>query len=205
MNNIYAPPDALLSGLGTEIGTYEPTVFAVNGRIGRLRYLAYSFTTAFILSVVLGIVGGNAVSGLFSGGEVNVGSMIVIGLLYLAIIVTSLIIARRRLNDLNRSGWWLLLLLVPFINVIMGFYLAFGAGTQGANRFGPPPAKNSKLVVIGALVTPAIFVVGVLAAVAIPAYQQYVQRAKAVEAQQTEVQPFDAPQFVPPQSDAPRQ
>jgi hypothetical protein len=41
MSNPYAAPDAVLSDVA-EDETYEPQIFSVNGRIGRLRYLAYS-------------------------------------------------------------------------------------------------------------------------------------------------------------------
>ncbi len=45
----------------------------------------------------------------------------------------------RRFHDLNRTGWWALILLIPFIGTLLGIVLACLKGTPGDNRFGPPP------------------------------------------------------------------
>src|SRR5690606_37567027 len=44
----------------------------------------------------------------------------------------------RRLHDLNRSGGWMLLMLIPGINLLFLFYLLLVPGTRGPNRFGTP-------------------------------------------------------------------
>jgi len=51
-----------------------------------------------------------------------------------------------RLHDSDLSGWWVIGLffldMIPIIGPIIGLYiLFFRRGTQGNNRFGPPPAK----------------------------------------------------------------
>ncbi|MGA8839769.1 MAG: DUF805 domain-containing protein [Candidatus Aquilonibacter sp.] len=45
----------------------------------------------------------------------------------------------RRLHDTDRSGWWILIDLVPFVGwiVLIVFYIL--EGTPGENRYGPPP------------------------------------------------------------------
>lgn len=61
----------------------------------------------------------------------------------------------------------------------------FTPGTLADNRFGPPPPPNSGWVVAGAVtyiaLIPIAFFVGILAAIAIPQYQDYVARAKIAE------------------------
>jgi amino acid transporter len=100
------------------------------------------------------------------------------GILYIAMIVMSVMIAKRRLNDLNRSGWWFLLFIVPLINFVMAIYVIFFPGTEGSNNFGPAPERNSLGVKFLALMVPVVFIgVGILAAIAIPQYQDYVMRA----------------------------
>jgi uncharacterized membrane protein YhaH (DUF805 family) len=48
----------------------------------------------------------------------------------------------RRLHDTNRSGWWLLISLIPIIGGITLIVFFALAGTQGSNRFGSqPPAR----------------------------------------------------------------
>lgn len=53
--------------------------------------------------------------------------------------LTSLGLSARRLQDTNASGWWLLLCLVPIVNLLLSLYIAFWPGTEGENRFGPEP------------------------------------------------------------------
>lgn len=74
--------------------------------------------------------------------ELGTGTWVVIGLLCLwslIVFIPSLAVAIRRLHDTDRSGWWLLIGLVPLIGaiVLLVFYLT--DGTRGPNRFGPDP------------------------------------------------------------------
>ena len=46
----------------------------------------------------------------------------------------------RRLHDIDKSGWWILLLIVPLANLILVIMLLTRPGTQGDNRFGPASA-----------------------------------------------------------------
>ncbi len=64
---------------------------------------------------------------------------------YLAIIVPSLAVGVRRLHDTGKSGWFILLGLIPLV----GFYLLYlycQPGTAGANRFGPDPKADDAQV-----------------------------------------------------------
>ena len=114
--NPYAAPDAALE-TASENATYDPAIIAFRGRIGRMRYLAYMF--AFYLIVLVSVVIAPMISGAtagFAGGDfsaIPVPVMIMLGVLYLAIIVFWTLFGKRRLNDLNRSGWWLLLFFAP--------------------------------------------------------------------------------------------
>ena len=47
----------------------------------------------------------------------------------------------KRLHDANKSGWLLLLGLIPLVNIALGLYMLFADGTVGPNRYGPDP-KN---------------------------------------------------------------
>ena len=53
----------------------------------------------------------------------------------LALIVPSIAVAIRRLHDTNKSGWWLLIGLIPFGGIVLlVFYIL--EGTNGPNNFG---------------------------------------------------------------------
>jgi uncharacterized membrane protein YhaH (DUF805 family) len=57
----------------------------------------------------------------------------------LATFLPSLAVAVRRLHDLDRSGWWILLCLIPLIGAIVLIVWYCSRGTVGSNRFGPDP------------------------------------------------------------------
>ncbi len=55
----------------------------------------------------------------------------------LAVLLPSLAVGARRLHDIDRSGWWLLLSLVPLVGIIVLIVWFCTKGTPGTNRFGP--------------------------------------------------------------------
>lgn len=186
MSNPYATPEAVLSESAAGDETYDPKFFALHGRIGRLRFFAYNSLATILLTFVVGILLAVLIPVVAVGAKSPVAGFLAMAIAYIPILGAALIITKRRFNDLNRSGWWALLLLVPFVNFVAWLYLQFGPGTEGPNDYGLPPSKNSVLLVIAGLIVPVI-IVGILAAVAIPAYQSYVQRAKLAQ-QKTQIE-----------------
>lgn len=51
----------------------------------------------------------------------------------------------RRLHDLDKSGWWMLLGFVPIINYFFPLYVTFFGGTEGENKFGPKPLARTSI------------------------------------------------------------
>ena len=174
LNNPYAAPSADLSQPMNDGQTYEPRMFAMRGRIGRLRYLAYSIVLNILMLVVGGILVGILASMSFAVDLLAV-------LLYIPSIIVSLVMAIRRLNDMNQTGWLSVLILVPLVNFFVGLWLLFGPGTHGSNRYGPAPSPNTtavKVLAWGGLAFGVVLVV-IVAAVAVPAYVKYKQKAAA--------------------------
>lgn len=63
----------------------------------------------------------------------------VVGVLYtLAALLPSLAVSARRLHDIDRSGWWMLIVLIPVVGWIIAIIWYAKEGTPGENRFGPP-------------------------------------------------------------------
>ena len=134
-----------------------------------------------LLAIFIPLMGGTmAISGM---GSMSVIMTVVMGIFYIAAIVLSFAFAKRRLNDLNRTGWWMLLFFVPIANLLITIYIIFFPGSNEANLYGPPPVANSLGVKILGSLLPVIFVLGIIAAVAVPQYQEYITRAGQAQAQ----------------------
>lgn len=76
----------------------------------------------FAVSVVLQMIVGDLISGLFS----------------LAVLLPMLAVGARRLHDIGRSGWWLLIGLVPLVGAIVLIYFYIQPSAPEANEYGPP-------------------------------------------------------------------
>jgi uncharacterized membrane protein YhaH (DUF805 family) len=197
--NPYAPPSAKVSDVVSVTDeVQEIRLWSAKGRIGRLRYLAYTFASSLILGCFG--VGAIAIFGPAVGG-------IVYAVLYIPFLVLAVFTGIKRSHDMNWSGWTLLIPIVPAIGLgaisatlnpnnqsmvivmlvalvlsLSGLIWVFKKGAEGSNDYGAPPPPNSTGVKILACAFPVIFLIGILAAIALPAYQQYVKRAH--EAQQ---------------------
>lgn len=68
---------------------------------------------------------------------------IVAMLLALVLLVPSIAVGVRRLHDTDKSGWWLLIALIPFIGAIVLIVFYATDGTKGPNRFGEDPKAEN--------------------------------------------------------------
>lgn len=57
----------------------------------------------------------------------------------LAVLIPSLAVSVRRLHDTDRSGWWLLIGLIPLIGAIVLIVFAVQEGQATPNKYGPNP------------------------------------------------------------------
>ena len=58
-------------------------------------------------------------------------------ILLISLLLPIISVTIRRLHDTDRSGWWLLLVLVPVIGTVVLLIFMCLRGTSGPNRFGP--------------------------------------------------------------------
>lgn len=173
--NPFTPPRAEVADVHSASSGYqEVKVWSASGRIGRLRYLAY-LSMGYLGMFVAGLVGG-VVAGLASSPAAV---PVVVGIAAIPYVILSILLLIQRTHDMGWSGWMALLTLIPFVALIW----FFKAGTPGENRFGAPPPPNTLVIKIFGLILPVIGVIGIVAAIALPAYQQYVLRAKAAQMQ----------------------
>ncbi|MDB5439405.1 MAG: hypothetical protein JWM33_1832 [Caulobacteraceae bacterium] len=102
----------------------------------------------FVVSIGFGILGAMTGGGphmdpltfhwIMPGG-IGMGVYGLQSLFSLAVLIPNLAVSVRRLHDTNRSGWWLLIVLLPFIGAIVLLIFYVTDSTPGANRFGPNP------------------------------------------------------------------
>jgi uncharacterized membrane protein YhaH (DUF805 family) len=141
----YAPPRA---AVGDDLPEYAPlNVFTIHGRIGRLRYLAWTLVLTVAMLVASGIIAtaGFAVATASPTAGIILGSLLGFAL-FVAILWVSVQIAVQRLHDLGWSGWLWFLNLVPLVNSVFPILLLVLPGNAGANQYGAPPPRNSTAV-----------------------------------------------------------
>lgn len=102
--------------------------YAVFG--GRAQRKEYWFFVLFnlIITLVLGFVEG------FAGGPG------VLSAVYgLAVLIPSIAVTVRRLHDTDRTGWWLLIALIPLIGTIILLVFMLLDSSPGQNQYGSNP------------------------------------------------------------------
>jgi len=165
--NPYRAPAAAVADAAEQ---FQPVnIYGASGRIGRARYIAYTLG----VSILFGICVGAVTSVLAYTGAGTIAGILSI-VLYIGMFVWMYRLTMQRAHDFNTSGWLALLVFIPLVNLI--FWII--PGTEGENRFGPQTPPNSTLVLIAAWLVPVLFIGGIVAAVALPAYQDYVKRAQ---------------------------
>jgi uncharacterized membrane protein YhaH (DUF805 family) len=173
-----------------ELETATPGVISLSfdGRIGRLRYLAYSWPVMALsgLGVLAAVMPKKSVATF----------VILVSILMVLWFWTSLRLMALRLHDVNRSAKWLLaLLLLPGLGYAMGgqqmmpvftvifwiaaLLLAVLPGSEGYNDYGPPAGSNTTLVKVGGGIFLALVAIGVVANIK---YLQYVRSGKLTSA-----------------------
>ena len=133
-------------GITVTTSTFEVSrKFALNkldvGRISRIQYfLALMLLIVICLAAVLlmSMLGG--VMGMGNGNSLGIVLLIIPVLcFYLALFIFSMFLGVRRLHDINLSGWFYLVCLIPGIGFLFGLFVLFMPGTAGLNKYGNPP------------------------------------------------------------------
>ena len=116
------------------------------GRSCRMEYWMFTLFTVLVGAalVILMVAGGVASSG---NGEqagplfwIGIAAIVIWGL---ASIIPSIAVQVRRFHDQDRSGWMILLGIIPYVGSIIVFVFMCLEGTRGANRYGADPLDPS--------------------------------------------------------------
>ena len=92
------------------------------------------FLDAFVIAPLLG----------FDAGDEAAGQPLSV-IISLAILIPNIAVGVRRLHDIDRTGWWMLISLVPILGFIALLYFFVQPSSDGDNRFGPKPTWDPAL------------------------------------------------------------
>ena len=104
------------------------------GRSRRKEYWMFLlgvFIAAIILGIIEGVLG---LSGMVGGVYGPLTTLLLLG-----IIVPSIAVQVRRFHDQDKSGWLILLGLIPYVGGLIVLVFMCIEGTRGSNEYGPDP------------------------------------------------------------------
>jgi uncharacterized membrane protein YhaH (DUF805 family) len=105
-----------------------------SGRARRTEYWMFALFN-FIITAVLDLI----------GMAVKLGTYL--GLIYgLLVLIPGLAVGVRRLHDTGRSGWWLLIAIIPIIGAIILIVFMVMDSEPGDNKYGPNPKQAAPVV-----------------------------------------------------------
>ena len=111
-----------------------------DGRARRKEYwmfVLFNVIFSFVASIIDSVAGLTYTSSTNSYGYASIG--IISSLYSLAVLLPSLGVGVRRLHDIGKSGWWLLICLVPLAGPIWLLVLLATNGVVGENQYGSDP------------------------------------------------------------------
>lgn len=97
-------------------------IFRSRGALGFWYWTLFSVIAQIVAAVIDGILDLTLIEAILS----------------LALLLPSLAVAVRRLHDIDRTGWWILIAFTG-IGILLLLYWDCMKGTDGPNRFGPDP------------------------------------------------------------------
>lgn len=134
--------------------------FNYEGRLNRKRYIFRNLAlwgisfALYVLMIILIVIIAMVAQPHSPDDEAMLGggALLLYGLFFLLCLpltVSAYMLMIRRLHDLNLSGFFCLLTLVPFVNLGLEIYLLFKQGTVGDNEYGPDPLDPAGYVYAG--------------------------------------------------------
>lgn len=117
---------------------FKELFFTSKGRLNRKSYIYRSIFLSLVLGIIQGIL--ELATAAIEALELLFAVMILV--LCIFGFVAGIMMLARRLHDLDKSGWWMLLLCVPLVNILFYIYILFFKGTEGPNQYGEDPLQQ---------------------------------------------------------------
>lgn len=122
----------MTTAVKTVLGKYA----TFSGRASRPEYWWWVLATV-ILFVILGLIDAMVLAPMmgFTPDQPEAAEPLT-AIASLGLLLPNLAVAARRLHDTDRSGWWILISLIPVLGSLVLLFFLVQRGTDGANRFG---------------------------------------------------------------------
>ena len=104
-----------------------------SGRSGRSEYWYW------MLFYILACIGLSILGAILGGLVSDMIGLVLLCVFLLAVILPSFAVMVRRFHDLDKSGWWFLVSLIPVIGTLVFLYFMVQPSDENENRFGPVP------------------------------------------------------------------
>ena len=112
-------------------------IFNTEGRLNRLRYIKYMLALALVAGVSTFVM--SSMATFLTGNPTGMLVNIITGVWALVAGAGNIMLMVRRLHDLDKTGYFAILAIIPFIGAIFSIYLFCAKGTDGRNRYGEDP------------------------------------------------------------------
>jgi uncharacterized membrane protein YhaH (DUF805 family) len=115
-------------GFGEAISSFFENAFSFQGRATRAEFI-YPHIALLLFSILVGLI---------AAAASTLESTVILSFicLIIAFIIPSITLTTRRLHDVNISGWWQLLYVVPLIGSLVFPVLCILKGSKNRNAFG---------------------------------------------------------------------
>ena len=121
---------------------WKTMLFSAQGRIRRRDYWLWAICTGIAFAIIINIL--MAVLGvgrsMVETGTIPATFWIVYLVMLIPLLWVGVCLQIKRWHDRDKSGWWVLITLIPIVGPIWAFVeVACLDGTQGPNKYGPSP------------------------------------------------------------------
>lgn len=122
-------------------------LFSYKGRISRVHY----WFTLLIIStlstpLIIGVIASHIYKGFYFKLEsLNISIIVVLSIILFFISWVAIVTNIKRLHDLNKSGWHVLLQFIPIVGWFFTVYLGVKRGTEGKNEYGESTIKSENI------------------------------------------------------------
>lgn len=113
--------------------------FSFEGRASRKEYWSFMLIY-FLVAVAFG-----ALFAMLGMADSNIPKFILIA----GAFIQGIALGVRRLHDIDKTGWFTLVSVIPFVGGLVFFVLMLLPGTQGPNNYGADPYGNNATTVVG--------------------------------------------------------